>query len=89
MTSIEDAYPLLQNGSADAVVFDAPVLQHYAATAGGSVLLVGPVFRPEDYGIALPLSSPLRKQVNATLLDMRADGTYERIQTAWFGQPAG
>ena len=86
---IEDAYPLLQNGSADAVVFDAPVLQHFASTASGSVLLVGPVFRPEDYGIALPLSSPLRKQVNATLLDMRADGSYERIATAWFGQPAG
>lgn len=89
VTAIEDAYPLLQNGSVDAVVFDAPVLQHYASTASGSVLLVGPVFRPEDYGVALPLSSPLRKQVNATLLDMRADGTYERIHTAWFGQPAG
>ena len=82
---IEDAYVLLAKGKADAIVFDAPVLQHQALKTPGTVLLVGPVFKPEDYGIAMPLDSPLRKKVNATLLDMRADGSYERIYQRYFG----
>jgi ABC-type amino acid transport substrate-binding protein len=32
---------------------------------------VGPVFRHERYGIALPSGSPLRKPINAALLAMQ------------------
>jgi polar amino acid transport system substrate-binding protein len=82
---VEDAYPLLARRKVDAIVFDAPVLQHQATRTPGAVLLVGPVFKPEDYGIAVPLDSTLRKKINATLLDLRADGGYERIYQKYFG----
>lgn len=43
-------------------------------------------FQREDYGIAVPAGSTHRKAVNSTLLDMRADGTYERIYEHYFGR---
>jgi polar amino acid transport system substrate-binding protein len=85
MPTIAAAYEALRDGKVDAVVFDAPILQHYAAHAGnGSVQVVGPVFRHEDYGIAFAQGSPLRKRVNGALLSMREDGTYQRLYEKWF-----
>lgn len=82
---IGEAYDALLSGTADAVVFDAPVLQHYAAHAGsGRVRVVGPVFRKEDYGIVFTPGNPLRREVNATLLTLKEDGTYQRLHDHWF-----
>lgn len=87
---IESAYAMLADGTADAVVFDAPVLLFYAANEGrGSVQLVGAPFRLEDYGIAFRVNDPLRRQVNQTLLALREDGTYRRIYDKWFKSSAG
>jgi ABC-type amino acid transport substrate-binding protein len=36
-------------------------------------------FDPVPYGIALQPGSPLREQINASLLEMLTDGTYDRI----------
>ncbi|MGE0880709.1 MAG: transporter substrate-binding domain-containing protein [Acidimicrobiia bacterium] len=84
--SIDDAYPLLDRGEVDAIVFDAPVLRHHLAVAGSSnQTLVGAVFQREDYGIALPTGSALRKPINQALLAMRADGTYDRLYEKYFG----
>ena len=86
VTAIEDAYPELLAGDADALVYDSPVLRHYAATAGrGQVTLVGAILAPESYGIAFPIGSPLREPVNRALLDQQADGTDERLTRLWFG----
>jgi polar amino acid transport system substrate-binding protein len=83
---IEDAYPLLRNGQAEAVVFDSPVLLHYVATRGGNkIRLAGGVFQPQAYGIAFPTGSPLREAVNHSLLEINDDGTYQRIYERWFG----
>ena len=84
---IQDAYPMLhQVGGADAIVFDAPILAHRAAVEpGSSEVLAGGIFAHEDYGIAFATGSPLRKKVNTTLLEMRADGSYDRIYEHYFG----
>ena len=69
------------------MVFDAPVLQHHLQVTGSDrQMLVGSVFRREDYGIALPSGSSLRESLNATLLEMRADGGYDRIYEHYFGK---
>jgi polar amino acid transport system substrate-binding protein len=90
-TGVENAdaaFARLERGEADAMVFDAPVLQHHLQRTGSShLVLVGSVFQREDYGIALPTGSPLREPVNETLLEMRADGTFDRIQEYYFGRP--
>jgi polar amino acid transport system substrate-binding protein len=83
---IEDAYKALDDKKVDAVVFDAPVLLYHAAKEGkGKVQLVGAPFRKEDYGIAFPRNSALRKQVNVALLALREDGTYQKLYDKWFG----
>jgi polar amino acid transport system substrate-binding protein len=85
VASITEAYQALARGDVAAVVFDAPILQHYAAHAGKSTAqVVGPVFREEDYGIAFPQGSPLRKRVNNALLSMREDGTYQKLYEKYF-----
>ncbi|MFO1029425.1 MAG: transporter substrate-binding domain-containing protein, partial [Acetobacteraceae bacterium] len=64
-----DATRMLLRGEAQAVVFDAPTLQYWAAREGnGQVQVVGPVFMPEKYAIAIGDGSGLRKPINQALL---------------------
>ena len=85
MDSVDGALRAIREGY-DAVVFDAPVLQYYVAHAGkGIAQMSGPIFAAEDYGFAFKEGSDLRRQVDAALLSMREDGTYERIRQLWFG----
>lgn len=82
---IRNAYPLLENGKIQAIVYDSPVLQHYASTQGrGKVHLVTPIIKPEFYGIALPQGSPYREDINRTLLEIKLDGTHQRLHDQWF-----
>lgn len=88
--SVDEAMQSLERGDADAVVYDAPVLQYYASHQGkGKVRVVGSVFRKESYGILFPAGSPLRKPVNEALLRLRENGTYDRLITKWFGGEGG
>lgn len=85
VAAINEAFDLLRASKVQAVVFDAPILRHYAAHEGKDVVqVVGSLFREEDYGIAFPRESPWRKRVNGALLSMREDGTYQRIYDKWF-----
>ncbi len=85
--TIEEAYEMLEGGDVDAVVYDAPILQHYAYGNGqGKVILTGPVFEPENYGIALPHDSPYREIINNAYLDVFEDGTYEELRLKYFGE---
>lgn len=85
ITSADEAYDSVMAGKVQAIVYDAPTLQWWAATKGkGTVQVVGPIFRPIKYGIAVPTRSPLRKQINEALLQVYDNGTYEDIYNKWF-----
>jgi ABC-type amino acid transport substrate-binding protein len=89
VTRIENAYPLLEQGRVQAILYDAPVLQHYATTdGGGRVEVVGKVVQPEQYAIALPPNSPYRRAIDQTLLQLMSDGTYDALSQRWFGGSA-
>ena len=86
VTKIDEAYSRLLAHQVDAIVYDAPVLQYRALHSGqGKLRVVGEVFRPEPYGIALPTGSTLREQIDATLLTMTADGTLSTLKDRYFG----
>jgi len=86
VSRIEEAYPLLESGKVDAIVYDSPVLLYYANNKGnGRVQITGQIIKPEKYGIALPPGSPIRKKINETILKFRQDGTYDVIYQKWFG----
>jgi polar amino acid transport system substrate-binding protein len=82
-----DAIRMLIQGEVQAVVFDAPTLQYWVAKQGnGAVRVVGPLFRPEKYGIAVAEGSPLRKGINEALLEIYDSGTYDEIYSRWFSR---
>ncbi len=85
VTSGPDGIRMLVQGEVQAIVFDAPTLQYWAAGQGkGAIQVVGPLFQPEKYGIVVAEGSPLRKPINEALLQMYTDGTYEKLRAAWF-----
>jgi polar amino acid transport system substrate-binding protein len=84
---IAAAIASVQDGKADAVVYDAPVLSHEIKKNPRSpVRLVGPVFEHQDYGIALPPGSPHRKSINQALLTLSENGTLAELNDRWFGE---
>lgn len=85
--NIDGAFMELRSGGVDAVLFDAPVVQYYANTAGkGAVRTVGPVYQGQYYGIAFPSGSDLREDVDVALLKLMEDGTYAKLYKKWFGE---
>jgi len=87
VASAEEGCDLVSNGDVQAMVFDAPTLQYLAAKRGNGVLLVvGPIFEAQKYGIAVPDGSPLRKRINKALLEMYEDGRYRALYNKWFSR---
>ena len=85
VTVIEEAYELLKTDRIDAIVYDAPVLQYYAATGSdGRFIVVGTPFKREDYGIVLPSNSPYEEEINKALLEISLNGRGEEIFDRWF-----
>ena len=78
---------LLAHGKVQAVVYDAPTLQYWLAHSNRVDLqIVGPIFKPEMYGIAMAVGNPLRKRINEALLEAYQDGTYDAIYDRWFAR---
>jgi ABC-type amino acid transport substrate-binding protein len=84
---VDDACKALLKGEVDAVVYDAPNLLYFANGEGqGKVSVVGKIFEPQDYGIALPPGSPLREKFNRAILKLVVTDEMERIKARWFGK---
>lgn len=85
VADLEAGAHLVETGAADAMVYDAPLLQYYAATDGrGEVETVGDVFNDEWYAIALPAGSPLREPINVALAQAIDDGDAAELTNRWF-----
>ncbi|SPF79639.1 transporter substrate-binding domain-containing protein [Pseudoprimorskyibacter insulae] len=86
--TFNDMIQAMEQGDADAVFFDGPLLQYYLMTHPGlEAYLVDRVFKAENYGIALPSGSPMREPMNQALLKIQESGLYGAIYTKWFGNP--
>ena len=73
-------------GIVDAVVYDAPNLLYYVKHQGkGRVAVVGKLFAPQDYAIAVRQGDPLRKQINLVLATLTETGEAKGIRAKWFG----
>jgi ABC-type amino acid transport substrate-binding protein len=85
---VADAIDALLNDEVDAVVYDAPNLLYYAMGEGkGKVAVVGKIFEPQDYGLAVSQGSPLREKINRAILYLIESGELESIRKIWFGNP--
>jgi polar amino acid transport system substrate-binding protein len=80
----------LESGGVDAVVADNGVVIHYVANNPNSKFktVSDKEFVPEQYGIALKKgNTELQAKLNKGLADIKADGTYDKIFTQYFGAP--
>lgn len=84
---IEDSYKLLEGNEVEAVVFDAPVLQHLILDEKyEDFVLTGGIFAPQTYGYAFPIEkSGLRDKVNEKILELFESGEYDNLYKKWFG----
>ena len=84
-SNIDDAYNQMENGGADAVVFDNPVNLNYAKTHS-NVHVVGDLLTGEDYGIAVTKEEPeLLKMINDGLVKVYKSGEYKKLYDHYFG----
>lgn len=84
--NFDEAVQHMVKGEAVAAVYDTPMILYYARHRGaGTVKVAGAPFRTEDYGIAFPAGNDLRPIVNAGLLKIVENGTYQAIYDKWFG----
>ena len=75
----------LEAGRSDAVIMDAVVGRYYIAKKDGFSVLSEPIAK-EKMGVGLRKEDvSLKNEIDKTLNDMRADGTFKAIYTKWFG----
>lgn len=85
--TVKEALDALALGMVEAVVGENQslmVLVNQPNRVG--MRLVGPIFETFDYGFGVPTGSPLRKRLNKAILQIREDGTLDRIKSEWLGQ---
>ena len=77
----------LKNKGVEAVIIDKPVAEYFLATGGGKdyAKIVGDTMEAESYGISLKKNSPLTKDINKALLDLKKNGEYDKLYAKWFG----
>ena len=83
----------LEAGGVDAVVADNGVVVHYVNNNSGSKFktIADASFASEQYGLAVKKgNTELTEKLNKGLMDIKTDGTYEKIYTSYFGMaPTG
>ncbi|WP_249870491.1 transporter substrate-binding domain-containing protein [Oceanobacillus saliphilus] len=86
---LDQAYLAVENGSADAILYDAPNVNYYIQTQGeDSLKVVGDLYQAEDYGIAITKGKEtLVEAINEALAELHDNGTYDEIYAKWFGEP--
>ena len=78
------AFMNLEAGAADAVCLDIGVAKHELANRGDSFRMLDAVISTEQYGVGFKLgNTKLRDQVQETLNEMAADGTFAEIAKTW------
>ena len=82
----ENAVTALREGSIDAIIGDAPVLEHYSHTDAQSDLsVVGPIFHPDKYGFSFQYNDPIAHEITLRLLEYQESGKLNILRSKYFG----
>ncbi|WP_051322137.1 basic amino acid ABC transporter substrate-binding protein [Alicyclobacillus contaminans] len=82
-----DAFQDLANGRLDAAVVDEAVARYYVNLQPDNYKIVGQTLDSLPVGIGIRKDEQsLEKSLQDALNQMKADGTYDKIYTYWFGQ---
>ena len=84
--TISDGLRAVSEGDLDAFVHDEPIIRYYSnKDYYGEVRVLPNVFNEQYYGIALPLGSTLRNDINRVMLDFIADDEWDQLQRRYLG----
>ncbi|MEZ4580524.1 MAG: transporter substrate-binding domain-containing protein [Caldilineaceae bacterium] len=73
-------------GEADALLVDNVTLLEAQGQEARPVVAVGPALESSPYVIAMPLrADELHRNVADALAALQADGTFNQLESAWFG----
>lgn len=85
--SVAAALETLSTGSADAAVYDAPILRYVSRSSFAGETRVLPVtFRRQDYAIALPAGSDRRESLNQGILRVIESAEWQQVMTRYLGR---
>lgn len=77
----------LEDGSVDAIVGDAPILEYYQFTHHNKSLeVVGSLFKPDKYGFGLSPKNTLKKEITLEILKAHESGYIRKLKSNYFGQ---
>ncbi len=85
--TIGEAFTALEKGEVEGVIYDLSAAHRKIEQRDGKIRFVEPISTGEQYGIAFPKDSPLVDPVNQALLEIKDDGTYEKLYKKWIGMP--
>lgn len=84
--SISEGLQAIENNEIDAFVHDAPILQYYTQIGFRNRVRILPnTFNDQYYGIALPLNSTYRNEMNRILLDYIASDEWNELVNRYLG----
>jgi polar amino acid transport system substrate-binding protein len=86
--NLEGALSAVRDGNAEIVVYDAPILKWWIRKSFQSLGVGEQILVRDDYGFAFAKNSPLRKQVNTTLLKILREPVWQGIKRRYLGDPA-
>eukprot|EP00397_Hematodinium_sp_SG-2012_P001536 GEMP01001539.1.p1 GENE.GEMP01001539.1~~GEMP01001539.1.p1 ORF type:complete len:623 (+),score=98.13 GEMP01001539.1:1010-2878(+) len=72
------------DGSADAFVFDDPILEYLASQDCDVMTVNAPVFFNKDFGIVFPPGSPLQGPISQAVTLLREEGVHQELQAKYF-----
>jgi len=74
----------LQSGDVDTVLMDQTSANGYIGASPGSFKVVGDPLGTEEFGFIFKPGSDLVAPVNAAIAEMKADGTFDKLNQKWF-----
>ena len=85
--TIGEAFTALEEDETAGVIYDLSAVHKKIEKREGEIRFVESISTGEQYGIAFPKDSPLIDPVNQALLEIKEDGTYEKLYEKWIGMP--
>jgi ABC-type amino acid transport substrate-binding protein len=85
--TIGGAFTALEKGEVVGAIYDLSAAHKKIEKRDGEIKFVESISTGEQYGIAFPKDSSLVDPVNQALLEIKDDGTYEKLYEKWIGMP--
>jgi ABC-type amino acid transport substrate-binding protein len=85
--TIGGAFTALEKGEVEGAIYDLSAAHKKIEKRDGEIKFVESISTGEQYGIAFPKDSSLVDPVNQALIEIKDDGTYEKLYEKWIGMP--